>query len=118
MKTLKILALVTITAMTCSQSVIADSYNCDGTALQNCHPSHTMDPVKWTGPGPSCNNADVEESVGSANILACTSSYEDQGICTQNGTVPCTYTVTVTDNDTGTVIYTGTVGWNCPTYTC
>ena len=89
--------------------------DCDGTSPQNCHPSHSCcsPQCSWNG-DPAC----VVEGNGDNSIQLCTSSYENQGACTDNGNVSCDYTVTVTDPSTGVKIYFEYVNGAAATYNC
>ena len=108
MKTLKMLLLVTITAMTVLYCKAVESYNCDGMAEANCHPDST-----------SCDGQDcIWEGDGNNDVLNCTSSSEDQGNCSWTGTVSCSYPFTEWVESTGTVYDSGTYDDSASTYTC
>jgi hypothetical protein len=99
-----------------SHGFAVESYDCDGTLVQNCHPATHEEGMNSSNP--PCNPATVDESSGDANISTCTGSENNCGNCADDGTVECNYTVTITDPETEEVIYTNDIEATVGTYSC
>lgn len=120
MKTIKTkLVFAAVLGVSCLYCMgVSEGPDCNGTTTQKCQLPSNQCGVTWApAGGPVYENACIAYGTGAGSINVCTGGNDNDGLCGQNGTVTCSYSVTITSS-TGDVVYTGNNSSNANTYEC
>ena len=112
------LALAMIIAASSSYSLgVSEGPDCNGTTTQSCQLPTNQCGYTWYATGGVYNNCCLAYGTGANSINICTSGNSNNGLCGSDGTVSCSYSVTITSSS-GDVIFTGSNTSSPTTYKC